>query len=52
MDVDRSLSPDSYKIIYLVYENSESYVDLKISNKNDMKEFSIEEPRGCITKIY
>ena len=52
MDVDRSLSPDSYKIIYLVYENSESYVDLKISNKNYLKEFSIEEPRWCITKIY
>ena len=52
MDIDRPLTPDSFKIIYLVYENSEDYVHLKISNKNYLKELNIEEPKWCITKIY
>lgn len=34
MDIDRPLTSDSYKIIYLIYENSENYVDLKIGNIN------------------
>ena len=45
MDIDRPLTPDSFKIIYLVYENSEDYAHLKISNKNYLKELNIEEPK-------
>ena len=48
MDIDRPLTPDSYKIIHLIYENSKAYVDLKISNKNYFKEFKVEEPKCFI----
>ena len=52
MDIDRPLTPDSYKIIHLIYENSKAYVDLKISNKNYFKEFKVEEPKCFIAKVY
>ena len=38
MDIDRHLTSDSYKILYLVYDYCEKFVELKISNRKHMKE--------------
>ena len=43
MDIDRSLTSDSYKILFLVYDYCEKFVELKISNKNHMKESNFDE---------
>ena len=43
MDIDRSLTSDSYKILSLVYDYCEKFVELKISNKNHMKESNFDE---------
>ena len=34
INIDRLLTPDSLKIIFQIYENSQRYVDLKITNAN------------------
>ena len=34
ISIDRLLTPDSLKIIFQIYENSQRYVDLKITNSN------------------
>ena len=45
MDIDRPLTSDAYKIIYLVYANTENYVDLKIGNINYAKPINHDEPK-------
>ena len=52
LNIDRPLTNDSYKILYLVCDFCEHFVDLKISNKNYLKEVFPEEPKCCITRIY
>ena len=51
MNIDRPLTSDSYKILYLVFDYCEPYVDLKISNKDYLKEVDTGEPTNCISKI-
>ena len=51
MDIDRTLTSDAYKIIYLIYENTEEYVTLKIGNINYLKELNPDESKWCISKI-
>ena len=45
MDIDRTLTSDAYKIIYLIYENTEEYVTLKIDNINYLKELNPDEAK-------
>ena len=52
MDIDRPLEYDSYKILYLLYEYCDHFVDLKISNKNYLKEVNAGEPTNFISKAY
>ena len=52
MNIDRPLTSDSHKILYLVLDYCEPYVDLKISNKNYLKEVGAGEPTNFISKAY
>ena len=52
MDINRPLTSDSYKILYLVYDNCKEYTDLNISNKNYLKEDDSGEPKYCISRTY
>ena len=52
MDIDRSLTSDSYKILSLVYDYCEKFVELKISNKNHMKESNFDERKWWVFRIY
>ena len=52
MDIDRPLTYDSYKILYLLYVYCDQFVDLKISNKNYLKKVDTGEPTNFISKTY
>ena len=52
IDINRRLTYDSYKILYLVYDYCEPYLDFKISNINYLKELDTGEPKNFISRIY
>ena len=52
MDINRPLTSDSYKILYLVYDNCKEYTDLDISNKNYLRKVDFGEPKYCISRTY
>ena len=52
MDIDRAFTPDCFKMIYLVLKYCDKNVDIKISNKNHMKNLKLSKPKWCVCRVY
>ena len=50
LDIDRALTSDSYKVIFLILEHCYKALEFKITNKKHLEGLNLEEPKWYINK--